>query len=508
MAQKQGSGQRKQSKYFGDEQFAVESTTSTLNPRFRQNKRNKFMRQIAADVVLGDGVDVENNGMSLHDSEEDDTEDSNEFSGAYIHKHKRGFMTKSAEYSKSCVLNVLCSRMKCYNPEVDDSNTETLVNCVSNNEEISIDVLSKGVKSFTHLPAEKLDKYERINELPVLMTKYVSLLSHKCDSDVFCDALLTMVRLHCVPSRNEVSTLHQQCLKHLRSWDLHTMMLVSDCWIYLGQDKLSYHQEMTDVASSDLYYGDILTTQNVTQLLFTLSLCKTSPSPGVISKLLNIVRNCLGDMTWPEIGIICFALVKIRTPRDERSISFLTTLSKKFIRGLQASEIDMYAITQVMRCLSRCYFYDVPTFDALEASLTPIVRDKPNQNELRVGHIAMAFAKVRMFYKPLMDAIIHHVDTNQRLCRTKDAHLLLQAFGRLYYKPQHSEQFFQYLVSFLNTRHSQIHSFPETLLGSLVALSFLEYYPAGLFDKAFSSEYLQQCEGKTKMFLSLLFIRQ
>ncbi|XP_072038102.1 FAST kinase domain-containing protein 5, mitochondrial-like [Amphiura filiformis] len=428
--------------------------------------------------------------------------------GSYfrVYKMKKSiglFMLQSSGYNNSCMVKVLKHQTKSYDAKTDDANVIQLVECCTkNHHKVPSNVLKAGVKSLCKIPADKLDILVGF-ELPFLLPKVACESVETLTSDVVCDLLLAMICLHCKLSSDEAEILDKECLKHLNSWDLKTMLLVSDCWLHLGPEfKLSYHEDMTELVVNDIYYGTELTEQDVVQLFYIMRLSKTCLKVrGVYTKLLKIVTSSLNSLSWSEISNICFSMVKVKVFKEEQDRNFLNALSEKFIDGLRNKEVDMYATTGIMRCLARCYYEDEKAFDALAEYLTPIIQGgqdadtSGNYTKLHIGHVAMAFAKVRMFHKPLMDAIVDHVLYSDSRHRTKDVNLILWAFGRLHYKPEeHSDRFFQQLIQELRFKEFSKEMYPETFLGSLVSLTFLGYYPDVLINQVFSPAYLQICD--------------
>ncbi len=473
---------------------------------FQYSKPNNVRR--IEDDGLDDFEDIV--GMGADDSDGTD-EDGDHAGGSVFLKYKRTspiglFMLQADGYNNSCAKNVLENRTKYYDAETDDANVNRLVDCLAEDHNVPLDILAEGVKSLCKVPDGKLDALVGL-QMPYLLPQVVCRSVGHLASDVLRDVLLAMSRLHCKLSSDEVKVLDTECRRHLNSWDLKTMLLVSDCWLHLTPDvRISYHKEMVEVAADDVYYGTELTEKDVVQLFFIIRLSKTSPeNRGVISKLLRTAAESLNSLTWAEIANICFGMVKMTIFREELDRNFFNALSQKFIDGLRKKEIDMYCTNCIMRCLARCYFEDVETFDALAEYLTPVLQSgmqdtqtSEKYKQLHIGHIAMAYGKVRMFHKPLMDAIVDHVLYSDSRKRTKDIHLLLWAFGRLHYKPPEEiyDRFFNQLIQEVQCKVTLRDTYPETYLGTLVSLTFLGIYPDALINGVFSPTYLKICESE------------
>ena len=405
---------------------------------------------------------------------------------------RRGFIEQFGEYDNSSVLRVIRNRMTFYNSDTDEVMVQGLLAHVLNDSSSTTHkCLSAGITSFCRLPENRLQELASV-ELTSMFAKFLCRVADSLDTDTFCEGFVMLVRLHCTLLPAEIEILEKQCLNRMKSWDLDRMLLVSDCWLCLRQNKISYHQNMLSLAT--LYYGSELSAQHVTQMFYIIGMCKTVPAKGTVLKLLRIIQKSIGELSWLEMSAICFGLLKGGIPLSESSDKFLWALTRRFIYGLQSDQIDTYSATTIMRYISRRYHLDVDTFNVLATYLTP----KINQNcaHIHVAQVAAAFAKTRMFHKALMDSIVSSVLYHRIPQRTKDIHLLLWSFGRFNYKPADSEKFFQLLIQTLHAKLASHVDYPLILLRCLVSLTFLEYYPTTLIDQAFSPDFLQICDGK------------
>ncbi|XP_038078641.1 FAST kinase domain-containing protein 5, mitochondrial-like isoform X2 [Patiria miniata] len=398
---------------------------------------------------------------------------------------RRAFLSDSGAY-RSSSLEILKGQEKRYS-SVDDERLERLMKDGS-------------CEKISSLPSsEIIDFLGSLSRAPV--TKLFSMLGlslaevsdlacqniQKCNDEEFCSVLIALCRLHPLSlSPENLEDLEKECERRLNTWDVNTMLLVSDWWIHIRR-KSSFNQLILRALSGKV--GE-MTVANVVQTFYVIGECQYAPSEEFLQELADLSQQHLESFTWNEVGIMCNAFIKSRSRILSRPLQ--RAVSARICQDINsANSLDHYNLVTAMRFISRAYFHSWRLFEDIARTLIPHVAGMPY---LVPPHIVTAFAKVRHFNKPLMDAVgmraLQATDSDVRL---KDVWMLLWSFCRLNYHPPNSTNFFSDLIQHLVEKSEQMDQ-PHQFMKSLVSLTFIEQYPSNLINRAFSPESLKSYE--------------
>ncbi|XP_071794157.1 FAST kinase domain-containing protein 5, mitochondrial-like [Asterias amurensis] len=418
------------------------------------------------------------------------TDDPSSSDNKYVHRYpnsnpRRRFLSDSVEYRSSSLEVFKLQQQRC-----DNEDLERIKNFVADSSRkissYSSSELMDIISSLSRAPMSKISS-DFFSVALLDLSSYACGHVSDCTQEEFVDILVALYKMHAEVSLQELEAIEKECIKRLKSWDVNTSLFVSDWWIITRRKPTTFQREALNTLSSKV---ENLTLQNIIQVFYLIGEWQFVPSEDFFQKLADFVERHIDSLSWNEIGVICNAFLKSRSRILSRSLQ--QAIKPRVSKELHNNDMDHYNLISTIRFFSRSYFHDWDLFEDIARSVTPRIQEMAF---LGPPHIAAAFAKVRHFNQPLMDAIADQAFQTADYIRFKDIWLLLWAFCRLNYQPVNSKQFFQGLIYQMLGKPEQL-SQPFLFLKSLVSLTFIEQYPTTLIDQAFSSECLHNCKEK------------
>nr|XP_054756621.1 FAST kinase domain-containing protein 5, mitochondrial-like [Lytechinus pictus] len=399
---------------------------------------------------------------------------------------QRAFLKESKGYERSSLdfINTLCLDSESSTKDTVHDFLTALADG-STREEMQRDHI-KDIKCLCELPHS-----QRLLIMDLLKTEKLGEFLRRAmpsmETDTFVQSLLIFYWWELRLSASQNKVIEKECLQRISSWDVDTLLLVTDWWICMaGASSWSFHKEMLSVLRTS---WTKLSAQQMVQAFYLCGQFKR-PAQPVMDKLVLLAEGFVDELSLTEIAAVCNGMVKVacRLPRNSILPDVISSALSKDIQ--LESDIEKYNIVTIMRFLGRSYHYNADLYSKLAVSLVPYITD---MHYLALPHILGVFARAAFLSKPLFLEVLRCFDHSK--ANLKDYYLTLWSYCKLNYTPDEFNRFLEVAIARIQENKEWMNDSPFLSVKTLVPLTFVGIYPVELIQRTFNPLYLKKIIG-------------
>lgn len=464
----------------------------TNSTRTRSNitrDKTKAIRSNVLEVIYGgrdkipEGVPWTDSALPLEENPSDDELDIG-FKGSEI--KQRVFLKESKAYERLSLdyINTLCAESESNRKHVHHFLT-TLGE--DGSEKISQGDVARNIRCLSELPYTQRILMMKSSAMEYL-GEYLCRAMPDMETETFVQSLLIFYWWDLSLSASQNTVIEKECLQRISSWDINTLLLVTDWWICMGgATSWTFHKEMLSILRTSW------TKLSAQQMVQTFYLCGQfkRPAQPLVDKIVLLAEHFVDELSITEIATICNGMIKVAGWLPHNSI-LPAVISAALSKDIQLqTDIEKYNVVTIMRFLGRSYHYDADLYIKLSKDLVPHI---PEMSYLALPHILGVFARAAFVSTPLFDEVLRCFDHSK--ANLKDYYLTLWSFCRLNYTPDEFNSFLEAAVARIREKEEWTDDSAFLFVKTLVPLSFVGKYPVELIHRIFSPVYLKKYIGR------------